>query len=78
MRMAARERCSLCQRFIICSCGGCASDKGTCRNACPHERSSGQLAAISGQLGVGKGQHPKGRRKPSHMRLDQLDGDRTD
>lgn len=72
MRMAAREKCSLCGRFIICSCGGCASN--TCRNRCPHEKDSGPLAAISGKLGESRSD--KFKVKGHYPRLDQLDGDR--
>lgn len=74
--MAERPRCSLCHRFILCSCGGCASD--TCKNRCPHERSSGQLAAISGTLCETPSSSASGHRNKPKPRLDQLDGSRTD
>lgn len=75
-RMAARPKCSLCGQFIICSCGGCASD--TCKARCPHEKSSGHLAAISGKLGERPSQSVRGHSAPKYPRLDQLDGDSTD
>lgn len=71
--MATREKCSLCGRFIICSCGGCASY--TCVARCQHERSSGQLAAISGHLCERPNHSVSGRKKTAYPRLDQYDGD---